>query len=61
MEFFGGQVFNLPIEVALERGFLVPYYYHPIYVYARGARMIYSEFKYSGDFVIALLNKDTTI
>ena len=34
MEFFGGQVFNLPIEVALERGFLVPYYYHPIYVYA---------------------------
>lgn len=34
MDFFGGQVFNLPIEVALERGFLVPYYYHPIYVYA---------------------------
>jgi len=34
MEFFGGQVFNLPIEVALERGFLVPYYYHPIFVYA---------------------------
>ena len=34
MEFFGGQVFNLPIEVPLERGFLVPYYYHPIYVYA---------------------------
>ena len=28
---------------------------------ARGARMIYSEFKYSGDFVMALLNKDTTI
>ena len=27
----------------------------------RGARMIYSEFKYSGDFVVALLNKDTTI
>lgn len=34
MEFFGGQVFNLPIEDALEKGFLVPYYYHPIYVYA---------------------------
>lgn len=34
MGFFGGQVFNLPIEVALERGFLVPYYYYPIYVYA---------------------------
>lgn len=34
MNFFGGQVFNLPIEVALERGYLVPYYYHPIYVYS---------------------------
>ena len=34
MAFFGGQVFNLPIEVALERGFLVPYNYYPIYVYA---------------------------
>ena len=34
MNFFGGQVFNLPIEVALERGFLVPYYYYPIYVHA---------------------------
>ena len=34
MEFFGGQVFSLPIEEALNRGYLVPYYYHPIYVYA---------------------------
>lgn len=34
MAWFGGQVFNLPIEVALERGFLVPYNYCPIYVYA---------------------------
>ena len=34
MQFFGGQVFNLPIEEALERGFLVPYYYYPIYVRA---------------------------
>lgn len=34
MEFFGGQVFSLPIEEALDRGFLVPYYYHPIFVYA---------------------------
>lgn len=34
MTFFGGQVFSLPIEEALERGFLVPYYYYPIYVYA---------------------------
>lgn len=34
MKWFGGQVFNLPIEVALERGFLVPYNYYPIYVNA---------------------------
>ncbi len=34
MDFFGGQVFSLTIEDALERGYLVPYYYHPIYVYA---------------------------
>lgn len=34
MEWFGGQVFNLPIENALERGFLVSYNYYPIYVYA---------------------------
>lgn len=34
MKFFGGQVFNLPIEEALEKGFLVPYYYYPIYVSA---------------------------
>lgn len=32
MSFFGGQVFSLPIESALERDYLVPYYYHPIYV-----------------------------
>lgn len=30
MKFFGGQVFNLPIETALDKGYLVPYYYHPI-------------------------------
>ena len=34
IEFFGGKVFSLPIEEALERKFLVPYYYHPIYVHA---------------------------
>lgn len=32
MKFFGGQVFNLPIETALQKGFLVPYYYKPIFV-----------------------------
>ena len=34
MSYFGGQVFNLPIEDALERGFLVPYNYYPIYVHS---------------------------
>ena len=34
MNFFGGQVFDLPIEEALNRGYLVSYYYHPIYVNA---------------------------
>ena len=34
MNFFGGQVFNLPIEEALDRKFLVPYNYYPIYVHA---------------------------
>lgn len=33
MDFFGGRVYNLPIEDALGK-FLVDYYYHPIYVRA---------------------------
>lgn len=34
MDWFGGQVFNLPIEDALARGFLVPYNYYPFFVRA---------------------------
>lgn len=34
VKFFGGQVFSLPIEEALEKKFLVPYYYHPLFVYS---------------------------
>lgn len=34
MKYFGGQVFELPIETALYKKFLVPYYYKPIFVYA---------------------------
>ena len=34
MKYFGGQVFDLPIETALYKKFLVPYYYKPIFVYA---------------------------
>lgn len=32
MEYFGGQVYNLPIEYAIEHDYLVHYNYHPIYV-----------------------------
>ena len=34
MNFFGGQVYNLPIEVALQKKFLAPYNYYPIFVSA---------------------------
>jgi superfamily II DNA or RNA helicase len=34
MAWFGGRVYNLPIEYALNKGYLVPYSYHPIYVEA---------------------------
>lgn len=34
LDFFGGVVFELPIENALDRGYLVPYYYHPIFINA---------------------------
>ncbi len=34
MSYFGGQVFSLKLEDALDREYLVPYYYRPIYVYA---------------------------
>ena len=37
MDFFGGAVFELTIEEALKRKFLVPYNYHPIYVTASEA------------------------
>lgn len=37
MDYFGGQVFNLPIEDALNKGFLVPYNYYPIFVNATEA------------------------
>ena len=34
LEFFGGKVFDLPIEDALKKGFLVPYRYMPVFVNA---------------------------
>lgn len=44
LDFFGGKVFDLPIESALERGFLVPYNYYPIFVDATSEEE--SEFSY---------------
>lgn len=34
MDFFGGKVFNLPIEFAIEKGYLVHYNYYPIFISA---------------------------
>lgn len=34
MDFFGGQVYNLPIDLALQKKCLVPYTYHPVYVHS---------------------------
>lgn len=54
LEFFGGVVFELPIENALERGYLVPYYYHPIFVnatYEEESRFDYYSKKMAACFV----------
>ncbi|MCL2249235.1 MAG: DEAD/DEAH box helicase family protein [Oscillospiraceae bacterium] len=34
MDWFGGSVYNLPIEFAINNGYLIPYSYYPIYVNA---------------------------
>lgn len=34
LDFFGGKVFDLPIEYAIEKGYLVHYNYYPLYVAA---------------------------
>ena len=34
LDYFGGKVYDLPIEYAIEKGYLVHYNYHPIYVEA---------------------------
>ena len=55
MRFFGGQVFSLSIEEALNRGYLVPYYYHPIYVYATEDDEM--QFNYHSKKIAACFNK----
>lgn len=32
VDYFGGEVYNLPIEYAIDKGYLVKYNYHPIYI-----------------------------
>lgn len=34
VDYFGGEVYNLPIEYAIDKGYLVKYNYYPIYVNA---------------------------
>ena len=59
MDFFGGQVFDLPIEVALERGFLVPYNYYPIYVYATKDEE--NKFRYHTQKILSCYRNDKCI
>lgn len=59
MAFFGGQVFNLPIEVALERRFLVPYNHHPIYVHATDEEE--KKFKYHTQRILACFKNGVCI
>lgn len=65
MKYFGGQVFNLPIEVALEKGYLVSYYYYPIYVSSNEEEE--QEFKHQSRIMAScfkngkLVDKDTFI
>lgn len=32
VDFFGGEVYNLPIEYAIDRGYLIKYNYYPVYI-----------------------------
>lgn len=59
MNWFGGQVFNLPIEVALERGFLVPYYYYPIFV--RATEEEEAKFKYHTQRILSCFKNNKCI
>lgn len=59
MNWFGGQVFNLPIEDALKKGFLVPYNYYPIYVYATEDEE--SKFKYHTQKILSCFKNNRCI
>lgn len=59
MDWFGGQVFNLPIEIALEKGFLVPYNYYPTYVYATEEEE--SKFKYHTQKILSCFKNNRCI
>ena len=59
MQFFGGQVFNLPIEDALDRGFLVPYRYYPIYLSASEEEE--SKFRYHTQKILSCFRNNRCI
>lgn len=56
MDWFGGQVYSLPIENALEKGFLVPYYYYPIFVTASAEEE--KRFKNQTQKILSCFNKN---
>lgn len=59
MEWFGGQVYNLPIEIALEKNFLVPYNYYPIYVHATEEEE--NKFKYHTQKILSCFKNNRCI
>lgn len=59
MAFFGGQIFNLPIETALERGFLVPYNYYPIFVHSSEDEE--SKFRYHTQKILSCFKNNVCI
>ena len=59
MDWFGGQVFNLPIEIALEKGFLVPYNYYPIFVHATEEEE--NKFKYHTQKILSCFKNNRCI
>lgn len=59
MDWFGGKVFNLPIENALDRGFLVPYNYYPIYVSATEDEE--TRFKYHTKIILSCFKNNKCI
>ena len=59
LKYFGGEVFTLPIEVALEKGFLVGYNYYPIYVNATPSEE--EQFKFWSKIIASCFDKNGNV